>query len=195
MVADISERNSDTGAQATATLMLGPTPVAESKTVSVPADGSFSVTFEGVKLTTATSAELKVVIDGAEPFETDATNNTGTTTVEVTEHELVRSNILVQSLGGYGAQFNNHVYAPITPWPAGTPYDDFEAKAKALQPHIVRVFYQRQLGRKPERRVSRLGEELRLVREGRPPRAGGRSDDQHQLPEPRERAAPRRCRT
>ena len=142
VVADISERNSDTGAQATATLMLGPTPVAASKTVTVPADGSFSVTFGGVKLTTVTSAELKVVIDDSEPFETDATNNAGTTTVEVTEHELVRSNILVQSLGGYGAQFNNHVYAPITPWPEGTPYDDFEAKAKALQPHIVRVFYQ-----------------------------------------------------
>ena len=141
VVADISERNSDTGAQATVTLMLGPTPVAASKTVTVPADGSFSVTFEGVKLTTVTSAELKVVIDDSEPFETDATNNAGTTTVEVTEHELVRSNILVQSLGGYGAQFNNHVYAPITPWPAGHACDDFEAKAKALQPHIVRIFY------------------------------------------------------
>ena len=31
--------------------------------------------------------------------------------------------------------------APITPWPAGTGYGDFEAKAKALQPHIVRIFY------------------------------------------------------
>jgi hypothetical protein len=141
VVADISERNSDTGAEAIVTLMLGPTPVAASKTVTVPADGSFSVKFEGVKLTTVTSAELEVVVNGAEPFETDATNNAGTTTVEVTEHELVRSNILVQSLAGYGAQFNNHVYAPITPWPAGTSYDDFEAKAKALQPHIVRIFY------------------------------------------------------
>ena len=41
------------------TLMLGPTPVAAPKTVTVPADGSVSVTFEGVKLTTATSAELR----------------------------------------------------------------------------------------------------------------------------------------
>ena len=49
--------------------------------------------------------------------------------------------MLVQALGGYGAQFNNHVYAPITPWPAGTGYGDFEDKAKALQPHIVRIFY------------------------------------------------------
>ena len=37
----------------------------------------------------------------------------------MTEHELVRANVLVDALGGYGAQFNKHVYAPITPWPRG----------------------------------------------------------------------------
>ena len=141
VVADVSERNLETGAKATVKLMLGPTPVAEPETVTVPAGGSVPVTFEGVKLTTAMSAELTVEIAGAAPFETDDTNNSRKTTVEVTEHELVRSNVLVQALGGYGAQFNNHVYAPITPWPAGTGYGDFEDKAKALQPHIVRVFY------------------------------------------------------
>ena len=121
--------------------MLGPTPLAEPKTVTVPKGGGISSTFENVKLETAISAELTVRVDDAAPFETDATNNAGSTTVEVTEHELVRSNVLVQALGGYGAQFNNHVYAPITPWPAGTGYGDFEDKAKALQPHIVRIFY------------------------------------------------------
>ncbi len=55
-----------------------------------------------------------MLIDEAVPFETDATNNSRSRTVEVTEHELVRSNVLVQALGGYGAQFNQHVYAPVT---------------------------------------------------------------------------------
>jgi hypothetical protein len=142
VVADISELNLETGAKATVTLMLGPTPVAEPQTVTVPAGGSLSVPFKDVKLTTATSAELTVVIDGAAPFEADEKNNSRKTKVEVTEHELERSNVLVQALGGYGVQFNNHVYAPITPWPAGTAYGDFEDKAKALQPHIVRIFYQ-----------------------------------------------------
>jgi hypothetical protein len=141
VVADISELNTDNGATATVTLMLGPTPVAAPKTVTVPAGGDLAIPFVGVQLTTVSSAELTVVIDGADPFETDATNNVGTTTVEVTEHELVRTDVLVPSLGGYGLQFNNHVYAPITPWPAGTGYGDFEDKAKALQPHIVRIFY------------------------------------------------------
>jgi hypothetical protein len=141
VVADISELNGDVGATATLTLMLGPTPLAEPKTVTVPKGGGISSTFKDVKLETAMPAELTVLVGGAEPFETDTTNNSRSGTIEVTEHELVRSNVLVQALGGYGAQFNNHVYAPITPWPAGTGYGDFEDKAKALQPHLVRVFY------------------------------------------------------
>ena len=141
VVADVAELNGDTAAQATLTLMLGPTPLAESKTVTVAAGGTKSVTFEGVKLESAMSSELTVRIEGADPYETDATNNSRERQIEVTKHELVRANVLVPSLGGYGAQFNNHVYAPITPWPAGTGYGDFEAKAKALQPHIVRIFY------------------------------------------------------
>ena len=111
VVADVSELNGDVGATASVRLMLGPTPLAEPKTVTVPKGGSLSVLFPGVSLTTAMSAELTVLIDGAVPFETDATNNSGSSTVEVTEHELVRSNVLVQALGGYGAQFNQHVYA------------------------------------------------------------------------------------
>ncbi len=140
VVADISERNSDTGAKATVTLMLGPTPVAAPKIVTLPASGSLSIPFEGVQLPTAMSAQLNVVIDGAEPFETDGTNNTGTTKVEVTEHELVRSNILVQSLGGYGAQFNQHVYAPISNVPPAS-LPGMEQVAKELEPQLVRIFY------------------------------------------------------
>jgi hypothetical protein len=140
VVADISELNGDVGATATLTLMLGPTPLAEPKTVAVPKGGDLSATFEDVKLETAMSAELTVLIRSAAPFETDSTNNSGSSTVEVTEHELVRSNVLVQALGGYGAQFNGHVYAPITAAPtAGLP--DLEAKARALEPQLVRIFY------------------------------------------------------
>ena len=87
------------------------------------------------------SAELTVLVDDAAPFETDAANNTGEPTVDVTEHELLRAERALPSLGGYGAQFGMHVYAPITPWPAGVGYGDFEAKVKALDPHLVRIFY------------------------------------------------------
>ena len=145
VVADVQELNDETGATATLTLMLGPTAVATAKTVTVAAGATKSVTFEGVKLETAMTAKLTVRVEDAVPFETDTGNNARARTIEVTRHELARANVLVPSLAGYGAQFNNHVYAPITPWPHdSTPeddYDDFEAKAKALQPHIVRIFY------------------------------------------------------
>ena len=79
IVADISELNLETGAQATLKLMLGPTLVAEPKSVTVPAGGSISATFTNVELTTPMPAELTVLIDGATPFETDSTNNSATT--------------------------------------------------------------------------------------------------------------------
>ena len=60
VVADVSELNGDVGATATLTLMLGPTPLAEPKTVTVPKGGGISSTFEDVKLETAMSAELSV---------------------------------------------------------------------------------------------------------------------------------------
>src|SRR6186997_1943811 len=86
VVADVSELDGETGATATVKLMLGPTPIADEQTVIVPAGQTLSVTFRDVKLTAAMKAEPTVEITGAVPFELDTTNNTGTTTVEVTEH-------------------------------------------------------------------------------------------------------------
>jgi hypothetical protein len=155
VAADLSELNEDAGAEAKVSLMLGPTPVAEPKTVMVPKGGDLSVTFEDVRLTSAMTAELTVVVDGADPFETDDTNNSRARTVEVTEHELVRSNVLVPSLGGYGAQFNQHVYAPVTnPPPATLP--DMEAKVKALEPQLVRIFYNDDFEERQPNRVRNL---------------------------------------
>ena len=132
------------------------------------------------------SAELTVLVDDAAPFETDATNNSGSSTVEVTEHELVRSNVLVQALGGYGAQFNNHVYAPITPWPAGDGLRRYRGQGEgapaAARPHLL----QRQLGRELGQDASRVAAELRVVHRGRAACAGGGRDDRHLLPEPRQ---------
>jgi hypothetical protein len=139
--ADLTELNDDTAAAVDVVLMLGPTPVAAAQRVDVAAGDTTTVVFEDVSLPAANATRLEVVVEDAAPYETDETNNSGEATIDVTEHELTRSNVLVPSLGGYGAQFNNHVYAPITPWPAGLSHADFEAKARALQPHIVRIFY------------------------------------------------------
>ena len=153
VVADVDELNGETGAKATLTLTLGPTPLAEPKTVTVGAGGATSVTFEGVKLETAMSTELTVRVDGAAPYETDATNNSRKRRIEVTEHELVRANVLVPSLGGYGAQFNQHVYASITPKPPGS-MTDLEAKVKELEPQLVRIFFHEIQERDPDQLAS-----------------------------------------
>ena len=101
-----------------------------------------------------------MLIDEAVPFETDATNNSRSSTVEVTEHELVRSNVLVQALGGYGAQFNQHVYAPVTNPPVAT-LPDFEAKVKALEPQLVRIFYNDDFEERQPNRVRRTSQSFK----------------------------------
>ena len=58
----------------------------------------------------------------------------------MTKHELASARLLVSSLGGYGFQFNGHLYAPITNPPPGT-LPDLESKVKALEPQLVRIFY------------------------------------------------------
>jgi hypothetical protein len=140
VVADLEELNGDVGATATATLLLGPTPLAEPKLVSVAAAGKLSVAFTGVTVPTPVVSKLEVVLAKAAPAETDATNNGGSTTIDVSEHELLRTDVLVPSLGGYGVQFNQHVYAPITNLPPDT-FDDLETGVKELEPQLVRIFY------------------------------------------------------
>jgi hypothetical protein len=137
--AEIAELNGDSAARATVTLLWGPSPL-RSESVTVTAGGRASVSFANVELTSPVPTELTVLVGDASPAETDETNNSRSTTVDVTEHELARSRLLVDGLGGFGAQFNQHVFAPVTPAsPATLP--DLEAKVKALEPQLVRIFY------------------------------------------------------
>jgi hypothetical protein len=153
IVADVAELNTDSGARATVTLMLGPTPVSAPKTVTVAAGGTSSVTFEQVALTSPMTARVTARVEAAAPYETDETNNARSLTVEVTEHELVRTNVLVDALGGYGAQFNQHVYAAITPKPSGS-LPDLEQKVKDLEPQLVRIFFHEVQERDPDQLAS-----------------------------------------
>jgi hypothetical protein len=162
VVVDVSELNTDTGATARLTLMLGPTPVAEPRLVTIPAGRSVSRTFENVELTTPMSAELTVRVEGATPFETDEANNVRSRTVEVTEHELLRSNVLVAALGGYGAQLNQHVYAPVTNAPVAS-LADMEAKVKAFEPQLVRIFYNDDFEERQPNRVRNLASFVETV--------------------------------
>jgi hypothetical protein len=135
----IGEQNGDLGATAVVSMSAIP---GASEPVVVPAGGHVTVTFAAVTFTAAVPVELTVKVDGAVPFETDVANNARSATLDVTEHELpTPRNVLFPSLLGYGAQFNMHMYAPITPWPAELGYGGVEEKIKTLEPQLVRIFY------------------------------------------------------
>ena len=97
--------------------------------------------------------------------------------------------VLFPSLLGYGAQFNNHLYAPITP--SRNPADRVprrRGEGQALQPQLVRIFYndnweENRTAPHPEWREN-YASFVKVVRA----RPGGGRDDRHQLPEPRQRA-------
>jgi hypothetical protein len=135
----IGERNGDIGATAAVSLSAIP---GATQPVAVPPGGRVTVNFADVTFAAAVPVELTVTVTDAAPAETDASNNTRTATLDVTEHQLpIPRNVLFPSLAGYGAQFNMHLYAPITPWPAGVGYGNVEAKIKTLEPQLVRIFY------------------------------------------------------
>ena len=140
--AEIAELNGDVGTTAKVTLapLAGP---GEMKEVTVGAGGHAVVDFTALTFTSPVAVELTVSVAEAAPGETNATNNTSKVTVDVTGHELPSDEIvLFPSLLGYGAQFNNHLYAPITqPFITPAGYADVEQKVKALEPHLVRIFY------------------------------------------------------
>ena len=140
VVAEIAEVKGDTAATAHVALVDTIGPLAGPLEVKVPAGGHASVTFPGVSLTAAASRHLKVVVTDAAPDRVNITNGERGTTVEVTSNELVPLHLLVPSLEGYGFQFNGHLYAPITnPDPVTLP--DLESKVNALEPQLVRIFY------------------------------------------------------
>jgi hypothetical protein len=60
---------------------------------------------------------------------------------------------VLASLGGYGAQFNQHVYAAITGAPPGS-LPDLEAKVKALEPQLARIFFNDQQEAEPDKLAS-----------------------------------------
>lgn len=139
VVAEVAELNGDTGATATVELWLGDTKL-QSVESDVDAAETASVRFGGVALPAPLPTTLVAKVVGVDPEETDVTNNTREIVVDVTEHELNTGQLLVASLGGFGAQLNQHVFADITSAPVAS-LPDLEEKVKALEPQLVRIFY------------------------------------------------------
>jgi hypothetical protein len=143
VTAVIAEMNGDVGATAHATLAGALGYLVEPVDVTVAAGESTVVTFAPLTLANPLPTKLKIDVNGALPVEYDSANGARTANVDVTKNALpAPAHVLFPSLLGYGAQYNNHLYAPITA--SRMPpeeYPDVEAKVKALQPQLVRIFY------------------------------------------------------
>jgi hypothetical protein len=138
--AELKELNGDTDAVARVQL-LGPVgPLGDPVDVAVEAGDEAYVSFPDVTLTEAVPTELKLHVQTVTPSDYGTAVADLTTVVDVTKNEVVDPfRTLVPSLGGYGFQFNHHLYAPITN-PAPETLPDLESKVEALEPQFVRVF-------------------------------------------------------
>jgi hypothetical protein len=136
----ITERNGDVGAAATVTLSAIP---GASQRVEVGAGGTTTVDFAGVRFDAAVPTGVSADVIDATPAETDTTNNAIAGTIDVTQNQLsTPRTVLFPSFGGYGAQFNHHLYSPITASSITKgQYADLETKVKLLEPQLVRIFY------------------------------------------------------
>jgi hypothetical protein len=138
VTAQVAELNGDVGASATVTLTDGPLALG-SQPVTVDAGGTAEIRFQNVALADPGRSTLALAVQDADPGETDVTNNGRRAGIDVI-NVADRTDVDQASLGGYGAQMNQNVYASIT----GAPFSalaDLESKVIAQQPGLVRVFY------------------------------------------------------
>jgi hypothetical protein len=139
----VAERGGDFGTTARVDALLGTTPIG-SATVRVGAGRRVRV---AITVTIPTAGQSAVVLRVADTTnrERTTTNNEADLTVEAGDVALQPAQVLVPSLAGYGAQLNQNVYAAISRQIGVTDQNlpDMEAKVVALQPQLVRIFFNR----------------------------------------------------
>jgi hypothetical protein len=100
-----------------------------------------------LSLTTVGSTPLTVTVTGA---------RTRRLTVDVVEFRPRTSAVIVPSFGGYGGQFNHHVYAALSRAAGVTDQNvvDMEQKMRALHPQFSRIFFTPQAFTDPDKMQS-----------------------------------------
>ena len=141
VVADISELNLETGRQGDREADARPDPGRRATDRDGAGRRQLSVPFKDVKLTTADvgRAHRRDRRRRARSRPTRRTTPARRRSRSPSTSSSART-CSSRALGGYGAQFNNHVYAPITPGRrAASPTS--RRRSKALEPQLVRIFY------------------------------------------------------
>src|SRR5256884_27515 len=139
----IAEANGDLGTTARVVALLGTSPIGAAS-VRVAARHRVRVR---LTVTVPTAGQNTVVLRVADTTgrERATTNNEATITVEAGDFAFQPTQVLVPSLAGYGAQFDQNVYAAISREAGVTEENlpDMEAKVVALRPPFVRIFFNR----------------------------------------------------
>lgn len=137
----LRERSGRASAQAVVSVSGAAEP-ASAPAVRVSAGGRKHVLLN-VTVPTAGAATITVRVGVAR--DSAAANNARSATLGVTDFVLDSTNVPVDSFAGYGAQFNQNVYAALSR-AAGVDeanVGDMEAKVTALGPQFVRLFFNR----------------------------------------------------
>jgi hypothetical protein len=140
VVAMLAESNPDVGAIATVTVSAGGLPVGTASVRVAPKKRALIRV--PTTLTTPGRTRVDVAVTANLP-ETTTANNRRHKTVDVTEFQLAPKSVVVPSVAGYGAQFNQHVYAQVSRAAGVTDANvvDMEQKMKALHPQFSRIFF------------------------------------------------------
>lgn len=147
----IAERNRDIGAIARVTAFLDGSRVGSSALARVRPGRRLRVRVAVTLAAVGRYALLLRIADTA-GREKATSNNDAPVTVEVGDFELDAAQVLVPSLAGYGAQLNQNVYAAISREVGVTEENvpEMESKLVALQPQLVRIFFNRNAFRDPD---------------------------------------------
>ena len=141
VTAQVTEPTGGVPARGRVVLTAGATTIA-STPVSVRPAGRVGVSLP-VKLSGLGSVALTLRIANVSPAETNTTNDTAGASVELVEFQLDPKQVLVPDFAGYGAQFNQNVYAAISASAGVTDQNvvDMEQKVVALRPQLARLFF------------------------------------------------------
>lgn len=141
VVARIAERNGDLGGAVTVAASANGDVLASKLLVLGP--GGAAVIDLPATLSRSGRTPLDVTVTATEPGETTLDNNHAGASVEVTDFQVVPDKPVGPLLAGYGAQFNQNVYAGITANEGVTAQNvrTMERAVLALRPQFSRIFF------------------------------------------------------
>jgi hypothetical protein len=152
--ATVIERSRRVGARARITVTANDIALATKNIVVRP--GRRLVVKLPVALAAPGKTRLVTAVTGTKPVEAVISNNVRRATVDVAEFRARWSSVVVPSFGGYGGQFNHHVYSALSRAVGinDTNVVDMEQKMRALHPQFSRIFFTPQAFTDPDKMQS-----------------------------------------